>query len=157
MSLASLAIRLPLSLWLASLLSSLFIYVKVYCWYPLPKRMNFATFLKRSAVNRVTSLRLVVKKKTLIHCSKTFAHTNIIKTKKFYITFAFWKCVAFLKSLSISLHNPRIIKDAYCLYVSFLHPLFLALKGSPPSYQRQLYQRLLCTLLFFFFFFFDEG
>ena len=46
LSLASLAIKLSLSLWLASLLSSLFIYVKVYHWYPLPKWLNFATFLK---------------------------------------------------------------------------------------------------------------
>ena len=90
-----------ITIWLASLLSSLFIYVKVYCWYPLPKWLNFAPFLKRFAVNRVTSLRLVVqkkkkkkKKKKLIHCSKIFTHTNIIKAKKFYtgITFAFWKC-----------------------------------------------------------------
>ena len=48
-------------------------------------------FLKRFAVNRVTLLRLIVQK-TLIHCSKTFTHNNIIKVKKFYITFAFWKC-----------------------------------------------------------------
>ena len=86
-----------------------------------------------------------------------FTHTNIIKAKKFYITFAFCKCekkqgVAFLKSLSISLHNPRIIKDAFCLHELslervVLHPLFLALKGSPLSYQHQLYHHLLCTLL----------
>ena len=44
--------------------SPLFIYVKVYYWYPLPKWLNFATFLKRFAVNRVTSLRLVVQKNT---------------------------------------------------------------------------------------------
>ena len=52
------------------------------CWYPLTKWLNFATFLERFAVNRVTSLRLVVQK-TFIHCSKTFTHTNIIKAKKF--------------------------------------------------------------------------
>ena len=117
MSQASLAIRLSLSLWLASLLSSLFIHVKVYCWYPLPKWLNFATFLKRFAVNRVTSLRLVVQK-TLIHCSKTFTHTNI-KQRNFILRSLFGN-VAFLKSLSITLHTPRIIKDAYCLYVSCL-------------------------------------
>ena len=60
-------------------------------------------------------------------------------------------------SINLSLHNPQL--SFMCYWGPFLswgelslgrvvlHPLFLSLKGSSPSYQCQLYHNLLCTLL----------